>query len=252
MIFNENQINRFFRSCLPQLKDNEVFIVEINARRKYYKELSKSTIHLKTIILRQTKDLDRVVQKLKREVAAVQAGYYDKGNKIPEEAIVFYIDPNPKDAIKATSSLQKEIMGRYRDLAMQAINKDLKETDIPIRFMKKIDIHYTSYLHKSNSRKLFWMFDVDTKDDKVIDSFKKELFTNQITPWNILSTANGYHYVVLVGEHIGTRFFGKEQLIKKINKTFSDIEFKKSSFMHPIPGMLQGGKEVLIGEQNVS
>ena len=230
MIWNESLMREFFENVLPPLEDYEVFISLLAARKKYYPLLRRSEEILDRKILRAN-DSKRLIQKIKR---FAKGPFYQDDKELPEEALVLYIGLNPKHTLKAFNLFVKEMQDSLSQITFALLNQNQPD----FSKFKKIDVNLFSAIHRSTSRHVYWLIDIDRKDEFLLDAVVKKLEDN--VAW-ISETKNGFHVIVKVGRESGRIIFGGkgETGLKQIE----GVEVHKEA-MTPIPGTLQGGFKV--------
>lgn len=227
LIYNEILVRNFCKHVLPELRDDEVLIMTLFSRRKYggVQEL------LNRAILRRT-DSNYVLRKIKR-MSYVDDVYIDRttGEPIPTSSMVLYIDLIPKSTVKAIKTFNREMY----EWLYSAITSDKFDRSL----FRRIDIKLFSAIHRSSSRRPFFLIDVDDKTDwtdpssKLYDvlSFLDERYIQWVT-----ETKGGFHVLVDRTNETG-------RVIFKYIRCIDNVEVHKE-VMTPIPGTLQGGFEV--------
>lgn len=210
IIKDEDKLKEFI-DWLPELEVNEKYYVSLFARKKYCEKKIKSND--KTQLKRFTSNKDRLFEKIKQ--LECEVGGYSLRNGIiaPQESLVLYINPNPRDMKKATFGLMKKCV-------------DLLQSD-----GNGYNIHaeVLSCIQKSKSKSHFCDFDIDTKN---IDLSK----LSDILPPNsykILETRGGYHILV------NTRLAPKTKWHLAIRETFNVDQIGDQ--LIPVCGCYQGG-----------
>jgi len=228
MIWSEKQISDFINVVFPELLNDEVLIMLVCARKKYCEILPRSEEILDRKIIR-TNDKTRIIQKIKK--LASQKFFINEELEIPHHAKAIYVDLNPKSVIKAYSVFTKEVNDQIYNLIRTLLNGN--EPDF--NFFRKLDIRFFSAIHRSTSRHLYWLIDVDVKDTNLVNKIIEMLhgYVKCVT-----ETRGGYHIIVRVSNEsskiIFTELKGKEH-----------IEVHKQC-LTPIPGTLQGSFPVKI------
>lgn len=228
LLTDPNTLHKFFDRVIPDLKENECLLLLLAARKKYCPTLARSEEMLRREVTRE-KNWDKFLRKVKKLVH-VDSLYVDKnGNPIPIDAFGAYIVLDPKDAIKAWIMLQKEMC----DLMYQYVCGDKNA----LVQLKKVDVRWFSCLHRSKSRKLYWLVDIDEKNKEVLDEVLSVL--DESVVW-VSETRGGYHVIVRANERVAKLMF-KESVFDRISEEFEvTIEIHKEP-MTPLPGCLQGG-----------
>lgn len=208
-IIQDEQMLRDFITWLPDLVDNEKFYVSLFARKKYCPEIVKSSD--KTQLKRFVSNKEILFDKIKQLECEIGA-YKLHGTPIPQESLVIYINPNPRDMKKATFHLAKKCI----DLAQTANNYNIHAEAL-------------SCIQRSKSKSHFCDFDIDTKD---IDLRKLDSILSRDT-YEILETRGGYHILVF------TRLAPKTKWHQMIRDTFNVDQVGDQ--LIPICGCTQGG-----------
>ena len=225
LIWDLPTVERFCKLVVPKLRDDEVLIAILSARKKYG-GVSRSQENLIRVILRNN---DTIVNKL-RKMAVVGDMYVDILTKkpIPASSMALYIDLSPKSTIKAFSLFNKDILQWFYQMSKDAnFNKSI---------FRKMDIKLFSAIHRSNSRTPpYWIVDIDVKNETLLKDICK-LFNDEVV-W-ISETHGGYHVIVNRNENTGKVM---HKLMKKRLKT---VEIFGKDTMTVVPGTLQGGFKV--------
>jgi len=229
LLVDPNTLFKFYQKVVPDLKENECLLLLLAARKKYWSEIARSEEVLRREVIRE-KDWNIFYRKIKK-MSYVEGIYTDKnGKEIPAEAMAMFIILDPKDVLKAWNTLQKEMV----DLLFQYVRGDTNA----LKQFKRIDVRWFSALHRSQSRKKYWLIDIDSKDEKLLN-----FVLEYLTPVWVSETKNGYHVIVPANEDAALTIF-KDRVFDGVE----NIEIHKEP-MTPIPGCLQGGflvKEVKI------
>jgi hypothetical protein len=210
IIENEKQLKEFI-DWLPELKDNEQYFVSLFARKKYSKEIIHSND--KTQLKRFTSKKDRLFTKIKQLECEIGSYVLKNGIHAPQESLVLYINPNPRDMVRATYNIMKKCIDLLHAKA------------------KGYNLHAEalSSVQRSKGTSYFVDLDIDSKD---IDLTK----INPILPdkaYEILETRGGYHILVKTKNAPKTKWYQQLSSIYKIDRT-------GDQFL-PIPGCVQGG-----------
>jgi len=209
-IIHDIDILTGFINNLPELEENEIYYICLFARKKYCQDLVKSSD--KTQLKRFTSNKHRMIDKIKQLQCEVGT-YKIKDRVVPQEALVLYINPNPRCMKKATFALMK------------------KSVDIVQNNNKGFNIHAEalSCIQKSKAKSHFVDFDIDTKDIDL--SLMKNILPQDC--YEILETRGGYH--ILVKPDVAP----KTQWYKQITETFNVDQ--TGDQLIPVPGCYQGG-----------
>ena len=212
-IINDEQALLNFIEWLPELKNGQKYYLSLFARKKYCPDLVKSND--KTQLKRFVSDKGRMLQKIK-QLQCEDGSYLLKDSIAPQESLVLYINPNPRDMKKATYSLIKQCV------------KLLENNNLGYN----VHAEAMSCIQKSKAKTHFCDFDIDSKD---IDLTKLE----DILPreaYDILETRGGYH--VLVNTAIA-KLVPMQKWHTEIRRVF-DVDHVGDQFI-PVPGCCQGG-----------
>jgi len=235
LIYNENLIREFFAEIMPPLEKDEVYLTMAQARRKYAEILLVGHDPVTAKKLLRTNNLETVIQKIRQLDAMAQQSYIKETElKIPLKAIVLFCDVNPKSMsqgfIKTMGLFTQELF------KIKADSPDAWEA------FRKLDLRLASNVHKSNSRILYLVLDVDVKDFLALVEIDK-LFEENIK-W-ISETRGGYHVILKHSKEVAKTLYPR--LMDSSLAERYDIDLAR---MTPIPGTIQGGfkvKRIIIG-----
>jgi hypothetical protein len=211
IILDEEEF-RHFIDWLPDLEDNEKFYCSLFARKKYDPELIKSNdkAQLRRFLSNKEQLYDRVKQ------LEVPLGAYRLKDRIaPQASLVLYINPNPRNLIRASYD---GIIKLTEMLKYQNQNFD------PLAEMM-------SCVQSSQSRKLLVDFDID---DKNFDLSQLAKYIN-LDAVDVLETRGGYHLLI----HLA-RVAAEYQ--KTFYRSISNLEVDQTGDqLLPVAGCTQGG-----------
>lgn len=199
-----------FISWLPDLGENEKYFIALFARKKYSDSLIKSND--KTQLKRFTSCKEKLFEKIKQLECAV-GSYKLKGMDVPQESLVLYLNPNPRDLKKAAFQLIKKCV-------------DLVQND-----NNGFNIHAEalSSIQRTKGKSHFCDFDID---DKSVDlSLLKDILPDG--SYNIVETRGGFHILV------DTRLTPKTKWHQEIRKVYNVDQVGDQ--LLPVPGCCQGG-----------
>lgn len=223
-IITDKERLREFINWLPDLLDGEKYYCSLFARKKYAPQMVQSSdkVQLKRF-LSNKKDLFNKIQKLE-----VKKGTYILQDKIvPQEALVLYINPNPRNLYKATMKATKKFM----DLVFNQ-NKGYN----PV-------VEVLSCIQQTPSRKIYHDFDIDTFNKSYDISYLATALNNFIgkDSYKILETRGGFHILIeysKIPESIKKSWF--KVVNDMINRYFPGDVDQNGDMMIPIPGTYQG------------
>ncbi len=237
---DEEETKKFINTVLQPLKDDEVYIAVLVARKKYCETISSSLKVVNRDIIRSN-DTNKILRKFKK-MAIVEGIYTDKNEDvIPMDAFALYVLPEPRSSLKGYKEFTKDIN--------EWIYSDLVGTTKNLNYYRNVDTKLFSAIHKSRSRAAYFIFDIDLKDEDLLTSFHSTMLNNNIEEKHIRyisETHGGYHIILERNEATGTFVHkfrsGIIKLSERFNIAFTNtyIELRKET-MTPIPGCLQGG-----------
>lgn len=240
LLKDEEETKKFINTVLQPLKDDEVYIAVLTARKKYCETISSSLEVVNRDIIRSN-DTNKILRKF-RKLAIVEGIYTDKNEDvIPIDAFALYVLPEPRSTLKGYKEFTRDIN--------EWIYSDLIGTNKNLNYYRNVDTKLFSAIHKSRSRASYFIFDIDLKDEELLSDFRDAMLDNNIKEESIKWTSEthgGYHMILERNESTGTfvSLFktGKIKLSKSYDILFTNayIELRKDT-MTPIPGCLQGG-----------
>ena len=211
IIHDEQQLINFIE-WLPDLGEQEKYYCTLFSRKKYAKEWNNTGD--KGQLKRFLTSKERMLNKIKQ--LEIKIGTYKVfGNDVAEESLALYINPNPRDLLKATYNGIIELTRALRD------------------HKKAYNPHgeIMSCIQRSVGNKVFLDFDIDYKpfDPNMLDPFiNRDCVT-------ILETRGGYHLLVelkKIRPEFKPKFYNG---IKSLNVDQTGDQ------LIPIPGCIQGG-----------
>lgn len=210
IIKNERALREFIE-WLPDLQEDEKYYLSLFARKKYCENIIKSND--KTQLKRFVSNKERMYDKIKQLECEVGA-YKLKDTPVPQQSLVLYITPNPRNMLAATHEI-------IIKAAVLLKNKSHNYN---------IHAETMSCIQRSKSKSYFCDFDID---DKTVDLD----FLLKILPRNtfeIVETRGGYH--VLVNTRLAPKDIKWHQIIRD---TFPVDQVGDQ--LLPVPGCTQGG-----------
>lgn len=234
IIYDEAELDRFIE-WLPDLQPNEKFYWSLFARKKYCKELNKSND--KTQLKRGLATKENLKDKIRQ--LEIEIGKWKlRDMDVPQEALVFYLMPNPRCMTKATF----KTIRHCADL--------LENTNKGYNLVQEV----MSCVQKSKSRTVFVDFDIDDKniDLGLLNDIFPPLADSRFpdSPYTIIETRGGYH--ILINSKYATEYmksWNGRWMQKREVTWYNDIKAtytvdQVQDQLLPVPGTIQGGFEV--------
>ena len=222
LIYDRKQLKEFLEYVLPKLQRDEVFIAFLGCRKKYYPEIRTSQEFLARKIIKYD-DPEIVTQKL--EQLGNAKGYYIDNKPIPGDKMHLYFSLNPKSTLKGFKTFASECMQRIYEIA---VNPEQFE------IFRKLDTWLYSAIHRAQSRTVYWLLDVDNKNEDTFDKVQEML--NDYIVANI-ETKGGFHIVVKATKESGKLIF------TQMKGKLEDLEVHKHCQV-VLPGTYQAGFKV--------
>ena len=208
IIKDEKKLKDFI-DWLPELKTNEKYYLSLFARKKYSSDIkSNDKAQLKRFVTDKSRMFDKI-----RQLECKIGSYKLKETGVPQESLALYINPNPRDMMKATFQMAKK--------AIDLIENQSQNYNIHAEAL--------SCIQKSKSKSYFCDFDIDDVDADI--SKMKEILPS--ASYNILKTRGGYH--ILVNTSLAPKNI---EWHKKIRQTFTIDQIGDQ--LIPIVGCVQG------------
>jgi hypothetical protein len=238
LIKDFEQFNTFIK-VLPELKNDECYFISLSCRNKYLSNeerdfygLGRTEMFARNII-RKKEDFEYVLSKLE---STLQYKLTKNKQKIPEKALVVYININPSSMIKAYFNLMKEMNQELHDItfALQN-NKQPNYSGIHL-----LDRKLMNCIQKARSRKVFIDIDFDVKTQELVNTFRISLNMNEII-YHIVKTKSGYHVLINL-DSMKDKKFNLNELVGFLNeeaKKENGEVIINTNGMIPIPGILQ-------------
>lgn len=239
MKINEYQVYEFYKTIFEvPLVNDEVYLLMSQARRKY---LGKEREHIKRllkhdpVIQRKFLRHQSVIYALQKTQQVYGAAKYsfigDTLTKIPEDIITIYLDVNPKSMLKGWHKMNKQ----YSDYYYNSLITDGVEWD---RF-RRMDVAFVSNIHKSNTRKIRYVIDIDEKNWDTLRFFYDKL--KDSVEW-MTETRGGFHVVINTKDkklkHSAGYFLNVTMTKEKLNELKTEIN---PNPMTVVCGTVQGG-----------
>ena len=220
IVADEKELDSFI-DWLPELNENESLYCALFTRKKYYDGDHPWVKADKNHLKRFTSNKERLKAKLYQLECPI-GRYTTRGKEntefvVPQESLVVYIHPNPRDLWKAT-------IAGIIDLAkiVQCSGKNSNPHQEILSSIQRTP-------SKENKRVV--TFDIDEKDDKVLEEVV-DICGNAV---DVVETRGGYHVLVWSKE-----MPKKTKWYQELSK-FADVT---GDSMLPIPGCMQGGHKV--------
>lgn len=216
ILIDEDELNRFIE-WLPDLEEHEIYYLALFTRKKYttndqHPWIKADKNHLK----RFTSIKERMVDKI-RQLECPLGSYTMKGKGgdtfvVPQETLILYISPNPRNLFKATIQGAIDLM---KVVQCQGKNSNPHQEIL-------------STIQRTASKKRIVTFDVDEKNQNVLDRF-----TNVCgKAVDVVETRGGYHFLVHPKEMPkNTKWY----------ETLAEVSDVKGDHLLPVPGTFQGG-----------
>lgn len=209
-IISDEEALKSFIDWLPELEDNEKYFVSLFARKKYCEELIKSND--KTQLKRFTATKENLFTKIKQLECEV-GNYKLRDRDVPQESLVLYINPNPRNMKKATYKL---ITKCVKMLEHNADNFNIHAEAL-------------SAIQSTKGKSHFCDFDIDQKDIDL--TLLAGILDKSV--YNIVETRGGYHLLVK------TRLVPKTKWHQQIRELYNVDQVGDQ--LLPVPGCVQGG-----------
>lgn len=226
LIYNIEEVKDFINRVLVPLEDDEVFLLLLNTRKKYCPmELSRSEEVLGREIVRDN-DIEKVFRKI-RKISCADGVYVDRNTlkPVPIYCVALYVLLDPRSTLKGYGEFIED-MNRWIYESFKGESKNLE-------LYRRIDIKLFSAIHKNRARGLYFIIDIDKKDEVILDKIT-ELLKGHIK-W-VSETHGGYHVIVNRNNETGT-------IIYKNITGMEYVEILKDPIT-PVPGVLHGGFQV--------
>jgi hypothetical protein len=230
---DEQQLEAFAETVLPETTEDECFLLMLCARRKYLTDDEKAGLALgeaASVRREIVRDRGKLLHKVKE--LCVPSGLYKERNgcPIPPHAFAVYVTPNPSSAPKAAVEL------------IATLAEGLAEGR-PLRVGSLVKTH----LHRAVGRKLYLDLDVDPAgaDDWQAVVAEGQAILGQ-TPIHVVRTRNGAHVLVRtqhLDKAVKRTFY---QRLQELSTRMEGLLEIRSDAMVPVPGTSQGGATALL------
>lgn len=239
MKINELQVYEFYKTIFNvPLVNDEVYLLMSQARRKYLgeeREHIKRLLKHDPVIQRKFLRHQSVIYALQKTQQVYGAAKYsfigDTLTKIPQDIITIYLDVSPKSMLKGWNKMSKE----YSDYYYNSLISDEPEWE---KF-RRMDVSFVSNIHKSNTRKIRYILDIDEKNWETLRYFYDK-FPEHVE-W-ITETRGGFHLIFktldkktrgMIGKYLHT-----ELTTEKLNELKTELN---PNPMTVVCGTTQGG-----------
>ena len=226
LIHDLTETKEFVERILMKLQDDEVYILLLNARKKWCPELSRSEEIMYRDLIRDN-DLDRTLRKIKKS-SCVSGGIYvdiKTQKEIDTSCMALYVLLDPRSTLKG--------YGEFIEYINNWIYDSFKGETKNLELYRRMDIKLYSAIHKNRSRGLYFLIDIDKKDEDILERVVGPLDGH--IRW-VSETHGGYHVVIAKSYEAGIIIH-----TKMVNMEY--VEILKEP-MSPLPGTLHGGFKV--------
>jgi hypothetical protein len=176
-IIKDEKLLRDFIEWLPELQSNEVFVVNLFARSKYCKGITRIGSDKQQVrrIVTKKEYLFEKIQQLECPVGS----YKQNGNDIPQEALALYITPNPRDLVKAGANIFIKMAKLVAEKKYNGYN--------PYQLAM-------SEIQKSVSRKIY--YDLDFDEANMVSTVAELNKHINHDCYRVLQTRGGFHIII--------------------------------------------------------
>lgn len=254
IIYDENELKRFYDNVMPRLIDDEVYFVSLSARNKYLTEeerkrlaLGRTEMFAKTIV--RSDSFARLLRTI-RKYETNEGSYLTKnGSYIPPKSIICYFNINPSSTLKAYKEFNATMNEYMYELAHNSLEN--RNTENIISRIKRMDDLMMICYQKNRGRKVYLDvdFDINKGDFHLVEYFCERMKQNNVK-YFVVDTKSGYHVLL---DRSTIKFNFTEVITDVESKAFCiygerekyEIVLNKNA-MIPLPGTLQGGHEVRV------
>ncbi len=230
LIYDLNETIEFAKRVLMKLEDDEVYILLLNARKKWCPELSRSEEIMYRDIIRDN-DLQETLRKIIKVGRVGRGIYVDKARQkeVDIGCMALYVLLDPRSTLKGYREFVEDINNWIYD-SFKGKSKNLE-------LYRKMDIKLFSAIHKNRSRGLYFVIDIDKKDEDILDKVVTLLAGHII--W-ISETHSGFHVIVDRNYDTGTIIY--TDMVGMDGMEYIEILKDPTT---PVPGTLHGGFNVV-------
>lgn len=225
---DEHELDHFAQAVLPDVGEEECFLLMLCARRKYLTPEERERLRLgEAASLRREVVADRgqLLHKVK-ELCVPRGLYRDRGGEpIPEHAFAVYVTPNPRS---------------YRKAAVEVISRLAR--GLAEGRTGRLDSLVKTEIHRAVSRKLFLDLDVDPgPGDSWEDAVRQARAILGATPVHVIRTRSGAHLLARTRELDRTVKKAFHQQLRQLSAAMAGMIEIRGDAMVPVPGTTQGG-----------
>ena len=227
LICNLDETKEFIKRVLKPLEDDEVYILLLNARKKWCPELSRSEEIMYRDLIRDNV-LDGILRKIRRMGCASKGTFVDRNTskEIDIGCMALYILLDPRSTLKGYG----EFIGNINKWIYESFKGESKN----LEFYRRMDIKLFSAIHKNRSKGIYFVIDIDKKDEDLLDRIIGPLAGN--IRW-VSETHGGYHIVIDRSYETGMIIYPD-----MVGMEYVDILKDPTT---PLPGTLHGGFKVV-------
>ena len=226
LIYDLAETREFVEKILRKLENDEVYILLLNARKKWCPDLSRSEEIMYRDVIRDN-DPDRILRKIRKTSCVSRGIYVDlKTNKeVDINCMAIYVVLDPRSTLKGYGEFIENINGWIYESFMGGVG-GVKNLEL----YRRMDIKLFSAIHKHRSRGLYFVIDIDKKDEDILYKITEPLVGN--IRW-ISETNGGFHVIVDRSYETGMIIFPRMVEIEY-------VEILKDPTT-PVAGTLHGG-----------
>ena len=242
-----NEDTRRFLSFLPELERHEVYLAMLAVRGRYVREmlgikLTDTILHREVIRPVEGEPfIDVAERKIRRlEVLAAHAPelYRVKGHPVPAVATGILFLMNPRHILRAGVDLIKETATRLYEVGIA------ENPASSLRELSKLHVRWTACLHKRPSRKVFFTFDIDEKDEELLNDVLSHV---DWLPHMVTETVRGYHVIVKAEEkEQRARLYRDVVMNRELEERWKSVVEFKPDPMEPPAGTRYANKVITI------